>query len=73
MATTRERLDRVGGKLIDVYLTFGEFDAVAILDAPNDDAALRTALEYGLSGNGRSRTMRAFGQDEATRITKQLS
>ena len=73
VAASRERIERSGGKLIDVYLTFGEFDAIAILDAPNDDAALRTALEYGLAGNGRSRTLRAFGQDEATRIVKQLS
>jgi uncharacterized protein with GYD domain len=73
VVATRERLDRAGGKLVDVYLTFGEYDAVAILDAPNDEIALRAALEYGMSGNGRSHTMRAFGQDEAIRITKQLS
>ena len=73
IAASRERLERSGGKLIDVYLTFGEYDAVAITEAPNDEAALRGALEYGLSGNGRSRTLRAFTSDEAVRITKQLS
>lgn len=72
IAASRERLERSGGKLIDVYLTFGEYDAVAITEAPDDDVALRNALEYGLSGNGRSRTMRAFSADEAVRITKQL-
>jgi uncharacterized protein with GYD domain len=73
VAASRERFERTGGKLIDVYLTFGEFDAVAITEAPNDEVALRNVLEYGLSGNGRSRTMRAFSPDEAVRITKQLS
>lgn len=72
IAASRERLERSGSKLIDVYLTFGEYDAVAITEAPDDDVALRNALEYGLSGNGRSRTMRAFSADEAVRITKQL-
>ena len=72
MAATRERLDRAGGKLVDVDLTLGEFDAVAITDAPNDEAALRAAIEYGLAGNGRSRTMRAFTSDETVRIAKQL-
>jgi len=72
IAATRERLDRAGGKLIDVYLTLGEFDAVAITEAPNDEAALRAAVEYGLSGYGRSRTMRAFTSEETVRIVKQI-
>ncbi|HEV8536125.1 MAG TPA: GYD domain-containing protein [Candidatus Limnocylindria bacterium] len=73
VAASRERLERTGSKLIDVYLTFGPYDAVVITDAPNDDVALRNALEYGLGGNGRSQTMRAFTADEGVRITKQLS
>jgi uncharacterized protein with GYD domain len=72
MAATKERLERAGGKLIDVYLTLGEFDAVAITEAPNDEVALRAAIEYGMAGNGRSRTMRAFTSEEAVRIVKQL-
>ncbi len=73
IAATRERLERAGGgKLIDVYLTLGEFDAVAITEAPNDEAALRGAIEYGMAGNGRSRTMRAFTSEETVRIVKQL-
>jgi uncharacterized protein with GYD domain len=72
IVATRERLERAGGKLIDVYLTLGEFDAVAITEAPNDEVALRGAIEYGLAGNGRSRTMRAFTADETVRIVKQI-
>ena len=72
MAATKERLERSGGKLIDVYLTLGEFDAVAITEAPNDEVALRAAIEYGMAGNGRSRTMRAFTAEETVRIVKQM-
>jgi uncharacterized protein with GYD domain len=72
MAATKERLERAGGKLIDVYLTLGEFDAVAITEAPNDEVALRAAIEYGMAGNGRSRTMRAFTAEETVRIVKQM-
>jgi len=56
MTATKERLERAGGKLVDVYLTLGEFDAIAITEAPNDEVALRGAIEYGMAGNGRSRT-----------------
>jgi uncharacterized protein with GYD domain len=72
LATSRERLEKSGGRLVDAYLTFGAFDAVVITEAPNDEVALRGALEYGMVGNGRTQTMRAFTQDEAVRITKQL-
>ena len=72
VATTGER-SSARGRLVDVYLTFGDFDAVAIAEWPSDDLALRAALEYGMGGNGTTRTMRAFTEDEAVRITKQLT
>src|SRR3989442_15643709 len=72
MAATRERLDRAGGKLIDVYLTLGEYDAVAVTEAPNDEVALRGAIEYGMGGKRRSRTGRAFTPRETIRIVKQI-
>jgi uncharacterized protein with GYD domain len=72
MTATKERLERAGGKLVDVYLTLGEFDAIAITEAPNDEVALRGAIEYGMAGNGRSRTLRAFTAEETLRIVKQI-
>ncbi|MGH2500060.1 MAG: GYD domain-containing protein [Candidatus Limnocylindria bacterium] len=72
VAAGRERAEKAGAKLVDVYLTFGDYDAVVIADYPDDEAALRGALEYGLTGYGRTRTMRAFGEAEAVRVTKSL-
>ena len=73
LASTRDRFQRAGGRLVEAYLTFGEFDAVAIAEWPNDELALRAALEYGIGGNGTTRTMRAFSEEESVRITKQLT
>src|SRR2546430_8226615 len=72
IAATRERLAKSGGALVEVYLTLGPYDAVAITEAPTDDAALRTALESGLVGNGRTQTMRAFDESEAARVIKTI-
>lgn len=72
IAATRERLAKSGGALVEVYLTLGPYDAVAITEAPTDDAALRTALESGLVGNGRTQTMRAFNESEAARVIKTI-
>src|SRR2546428_13256755 len=72
IGATRERLAKSGGALVEVYLTLGPYDAVAITEAPTDDAALRTALEYGLVGTGRTQTMRAFNESEAARVIKTI-
>lgn len=72
VAASRERLEKSGARLVDAYLTFGSYDAIVITEAPNDEVALRSAIEYGMIGNGRSQTLRAFTTEEATRITKQL-
>src|SRR5256712_13482214 len=39
VAASRERLERAGGKLVDVYPTFGEYYAVAITRAPQHAGA----------------------------------
>ena len=50
VAATRERMERSGGKLIDVYLTFGEFDAIAPNDTPAGRAKNRR-IEITLQPN----------------------
>ncbi len=72
LANGRKMLEESGGKLVEAYLTFGPYDAVVMTEAKDDDDALRGALRYGLAGNGRSVTMRAFNEAEAVRVTKSL-
>ncbi len=72
LANGRKMLEESGGRLVEAYLTFGPYDAVVVTEARDDDAALRGALRYGLAGNGRSVTMRAFDEAEAVRVTKSL-
>ena len=73
LANGRRMLEESGGRLVDAYLTFGPYDAVVITEAKDDDAALRDALRYGLAGNGRSVTMRAFTEAEAVRVAKSIA
>jgi len=72
LANGRKMLEESGGRLVEACLTFGPYDAVVITEAKDDDDALRGALRYGLAGNGRSVTMRAFNEAEAVRVTKSL-
>ena len=40
----REVAQKLGGRLIDVYYCFGEYDIVVLVELPDDNAALTTAI-----------------------------
>lgn len=40
----RELAQKLGGRLIDVYYCFGEYDVVVLAELPDDIAALTTAI-----------------------------
>ena len=50
----------LGGELIDFYATMGEYDFVAIAEAPDDETAMAAAAYMGLPGSVRTTTLRAF-------------
>lgn len=56
----RKSLEEMGGSIKEFYLTMGETDLVAVCDAPDDAVMARFTLALGMSGNVRSRTMKAF-------------
>ena len=60
----RQAVEDAGGKLHAVYYTMGRFDAVAILEAPDDVTASRLALATGMEGNIRTETLKAFNEEE---------
>lgn len=59
--------ERLGGKLT-VYYTFGEYDTVGILEAPNDEVALSFVSNLASLGNVRTTTLKAFTVGEAEKI-----
>ena len=70
---TKAAGEAVGAKLVGYYLTMGQYDAVAISEAPDDDAIAKLALAAGARGNVRTETMRAFTDEEARKIASGLS
>jgi uncharacterized protein with GYD domain len=40
-------VEKAGGKLIGGYYTFGEYDVVIIIEAPNDEAVMSLMLKVG--------------------------
>lgn len=46
------------------YLAMGQYDAVVILEAPNEEAVAKFMLMIGALGNVGTQTFRAFTEDE---------
>jgi uncharacterized protein with GYD domain len=61
-----------GGKVREHLYTLGEYDIVMVTEFPDDDIAAAAVLALASLGNVRSKTMRAFTDEEVAAITAQL-
>lgn len=62
---------KMGAKM-QIFFTMGQFDLVALTEAPNDDVAMQLLLEIGRLGNVRTTTMKAWTPAEATKVLSKL-
>jgi uncharacterized protein with GYD domain len=60
----REAAKAVGATIEQFYLVMGDHDMVAIIDAPNDDAVAKFALRMAMGGSVRTKTLKAFTEDQ---------
>jgi len=58
----KEMAKKAGATVKDVYWTLGQYDIVAICEAPDDQTASALAFSVGALGNVRTQTLRAFSQ-----------
>ncbi|MEK6570697.1 MAG: GYD domain-containing protein [Bacteroidota bacterium] len=61
-----------GAEIKAFYLVLGQYDAVVLSEAPNDETAARIALSVGRQGNVRTQTMRAFAESEYRKLVGSL-
>jgi uncharacterized protein with GYD domain len=64
---------REGVRLISEWWTMGPYDAVMITEAPDDETMNRFLLGAARQGNVRTMTMRAFTQEEISRVIQKLA
>jgi uncharacterized protein with GYD domain len=65
-------LEAIGGKLLGLYYTMGEYDLIGIGEVPNDEAAMTYALGLGSAGNVRTTTLKAFTKEQFAEFVKKL-
>jgi uncharacterized protein with GYD domain len=68
----KQNLVAAGGRLIFYYMLMGEYDLALLVELSDDDAAARLALTAGIGGNFRTRTMRAFTEEETIALIGSL-
>ena len=68
----KELAKKLGAEIKQIYLTSGDNDLLAIIEAPNGDSVAKLAMTLGSQGNIRTRTVRAWTEPEFTKLISEL-
>ena len=68
----RKVLAEMGGQIRTIYMTMGDYDLVAIYEAPDDAICARFTLMQGRLGNLRTVSMKAFPEEAYRQIVASL-
>jgi uncharacterized protein with GYD domain len=64
--------EMLGAKFKGMYMTMGEYDAIAIYECDNDEAAVAGAIAASMDGDIRTKTMKAFTPEEFGKIVEMV-
>lgn len=68
----KKALKDMDGEFKSFFLTMGDYDLVAIYEAPDDAVAARFNLQIGMLGNIRTHTLKAFPETAYREIISSL-
>jgi uncharacterized protein with GYD domain len=68
----RELAKKIGVEIEQVYLTSGASDLVVLAETENGDNIAKLALAIGNQGNVRTRTARAWTEEEYQKLVSEL-
>jgi uncharacterized protein with GYD domain len=71
-AKSREMVKKLGIVRKQVFMTFGPYDFIHILEAPDDQAIAKYVLALNAIGNVRTTTLRAFDETEHNALIESL-
>ncbi len=63
-------MEEMGSKMMGFYLTMGEYDYIAICDAPNDEVAGAIVMGLNASGLVKTTTLKAFTLQEYEKMSR---
>ena len=68
----KKQLVEMGGEFRSIYMTLGEYDLVAVYEAPDDAVAARFTLLLAQIGSVRTKTLKAFPEAAYREIINSL-
>jgi uncharacterized protein with GYD domain len=71
-AAAKAVIEKLGGKWLGFYYTFGEYDMVLVAEGLNDENVMTASLMIGSQGSIRSTTLKAFTEAEAAKLIEKL-
>jgi uncharacterized protein with GYD domain len=71
-ATAISAAEKMGGRIITILWTQGEYDLIAVSEFPDEDTASAFTLSLAMLGNVTTCTMRAFSAADMDRILSKL-
>lgn len=72
LESARKTFHELGGQLVGFYLTMGQYDAVAIIQAPDAMTVAKGALATASKGTVKTETLLAFSEGEYRQIVAGL-
>lgn len=72
LEAVKQAVQAAGGRLIFFYMLMGEYDIATLFEAPDDETMARVLLSIAAQGNVRTKTLKAFTEEEYRRIIASL-
>ena len=70
--TAKKMLQDMGGDFKAIFMMMGDYDLIAVYEAPDDAIAARFTLQLGMLGNVRTKTLKAFPEAAYREIINSL-
>ena len=68
----RKTLESLGGKLQSLHLTLGQYDSIAVVEVPDDEALAKFSIAVGSQGNVQIESLRAFDEKQYKSLVSNL-
>ena len=69
----KELAAKAGANMRETYWTLGQFDVVAVLEAPDDETMTAFSLSVAKLGNVKTQTLRAFSSQDMAAILGKMA
>jgi len=72
-AAANEAAVKLGAKFTEFFWTLGQYDLVAVAEAPDDETMTAVMLKLASLGNVKTQTMRAFRSTEMEAVLRKAA